>query len=65
MRRSPLRNMGISLFFAALCFGNYTRLSGTECIRAIHIVTLITFGMFLGVALVFAVIAIRGKPNDQ
>ena len=63
MRKVSSRSLTIGLFVAIISFGNYTRLTGTECIRAIHMVTLITCGMGLGVALVSAIILIRGKQN--
>jgi hypothetical protein len=51
MRRSPLRAMGFSLFIAAISFFNFSRLTGSDCIRAIHIVTLLTTGVAIGVFL--------------
>ena len=41
----------IPIFVIVLGIGNYARLTGTEDIRAIHIVTLITIGMAIGVLL--------------
>lgn len=41
----------ISLFVIALTFWNFSRLTGTECIRAIHVVTLLTCGAAIGVLL--------------
>jgi glucose uptake protein GlcU len=39
----------LPLFVITLGITNYTRLTGTENIRAIHIVTLLTIGMAIGV----------------
>ena len=63
MRRVYSRALAIGLFVAVLSFGNFTRISGGECIRAIHIVTLITCGMGLGVALTGAIMLIRGRDS--
>lgn len=41
----------IPLFVIVLGITNYSRLTGTENIRAIHIVTLLTIGMAIGVLL--------------
>jgi hypothetical protein len=41
----------IPIFVICLGIGNYARLTGTEDIRAIHVVTLITIGMGIGVLL--------------
>jgi len=65
MRRSALRGVAIGLAVAALSFGNYTRLTGSECIRAIHIVTLITCGAGLGVAIMSLMMMLREKRNDH
>lgn len=50
-RRTPQRAMAISLFVIALTFWNFSRLTGSECIRTIHIVTLLTCGAAIGVFL--------------
>jgi hypothetical protein len=41
--------MALSFFVLALSFFNFTRLTGSECIRAIHVVTLLVCGMAMGV----------------
>ena len=33
----------------AISFFNFTRLTGSECIRAIHVITLLVCGMAIGV----------------
>jgi hypothetical protein len=45
------RAMAISFFVMAISFFNFTRLSDSECIRAIHVVTLLVCGMAIGVFL--------------
>ena len=44
-----LRAMALSFFVLALSFFNFSRLAGSECIRAIHVVTLLVCGMAIGV----------------
>jgi hypothetical protein len=44
--------MAISFFVIAISFFNFHNLSGTECIRPIHVVTLLVCGMGIGVFLV-------------
>ena len=41
----------VPIFVIMLGIGNYSRLTGIENIRAIHIVTLLTIGMGIGVLL--------------
>lgn len=65
MRRSPARNLGIGLFIAILSFFNYTRVEGCDCIRTIHVVTLLVCGMGLGLILVSLVTLIRGRRNGE
>jgi hypothetical protein len=54
--------MAISFFVVALSFFNFARLTGTECIRAIHVVTLLVCGMGIGIFLtnLFAILRNRG-----
>jgi hypothetical protein len=51
-RKKIRRSILISILVILLMIANYSRLSGTDCIRAIHIVTLVVGGMGLGVLLV-------------
>jgi len=46
-----LRAIAISLFVIIISKFNFERLTGSECIRAIHIVTLLVCGMAIGVFL--------------
>ncbi|MEO9022421.1 MAG: hypothetical protein ABI237_09200 [Ginsengibacter sp.] len=51
MKRSNIRAMFISFFIIILSFFNFERLGGSECIRAIHVVTLLVCGMAIGIFL--------------
>ncbi len=48
-QRTPQRIMGLSIFFVALSFWNFSRVQGSDCVRAIHIVTLLAAGIGIGV----------------
>jgi len=60
-QRSPQRAMAISFFVIALTFWNFSRLTGSECIRAIHVVTLLTCGAAIGVFLSSLFMLLRNK----
>ncbi|MEO6838350.1 MAG: hypothetical protein ABI261_04195 [Ginsengibacter sp.] len=66
MRRSNTRAMAISFFVIVISVFNFERLTGSECIRAIHIVTLLVCGMGIGVFLMnlFAFFA-KKRNQDQ
>jgi high-affinity K+ transport system ATPase subunit B len=51
MRRVYIRGMAISFFVIIISFFNFERLTGSECIRAIHVVTLLVCGMAIGIFL--------------
>lgn len=51
MRKNSARAMAISFFVIIISFFNFEKLSGSECIRAIHVVTLLVCGMGIGVFL--------------
>ncbi len=59
MRKAPARAIAIGLFVALLSFGNFTRIPESEGVRTIHIVTLITCGVGLGISLMSAIIFMR------
>jgi hypothetical protein len=42
---------------------NFTRLKGSDCIRPIHIVTLVTLGAAIGVMLVNIIILIKNRKH--
>jgi len=60
-QKSPLRGMAIAFFVIALSFWNFSRLTGSDCIRTIHIVTLLTCGAGIGVFLVSLFMWIRSR----
>ncbi|MEO8108383.1 MAG: hypothetical protein ABI594_00040 [Ginsengibacter sp.] len=49
--RSNLRAMAVSFFVLAISYFNFIRLADSDCIRAIHVVTLLVCGMAIGVFL--------------
>jgi hypothetical protein len=51
MRRVYIRGMAISVFVIIISFFNFERLKGSDCIRAIHVVTLLVCGMAIGIFL--------------
>ncbi len=65
-RKKRVRYFGFPLLVIVLSILNFSRLTGTENIRAIHIVTLITIGMGLGVLLrnVFSYFRRKGGDTD-
>ena len=64
-KKKRLRLFILPLFVIILGLVNYSRLTGTEYIRAIHIVTLITIGMGLGVLLRNVFLYFRRKGGDR
>jgi hypothetical protein len=62
-QRSPLRGMAIAFFIIAISFWNFTTLTGSECIRSIHVVTLLTCGAGIGVFLASLFMLLRGKQK--
>jgi hypothetical protein len=60
-QRSPLRGMVIAFFIAVLSFWNFSRVTGSDCIRTIHLVTLLTCGAGIGVFLVSLFMWIRSR----
>ena len=57
------RTFFIPIFVIILALFNYSQLTGTENIRAIHIVTLITLGMGLGILLLNVITYFRNKSK--
>ena len=51
MRNKYTRAMAISVFITAISFFNFTSLSGTDCIKNVHVVTLLVCGMGIGIFL--------------
>ncbi|MEO6404153.1 MAG: hypothetical protein ABIY51_05095 [Ferruginibacter sp.] len=63
-RRTPQKAIGFALFIAAISFYNFSRIKGGECIRAVHIVTLLVCGAAIGVALTNLIMLMRNKTED-
>jgi hypothetical protein len=57
------RSLAITAFVIILMSANFTRLKGADCIRPIHIVTLITLGAAFGVMLVNIILLIKSKKD--
>ena len=51
MRNRYLRGMAIASFIIIISFFNFNNLQDSDCIRAIHVVTLLAAGMGIGVFL--------------
>ena len=51
----------ISLFVIMLTFWNFTRIANSDCIRAIHVVTLLTCGAAIGVLVLNLFALFRNK----
>jgi high-affinity K+ transport system ATPase subunit B len=60
-RKQHLRGMAISFFVIAISFFNFMRLAGSECIRAIHVVTLLVCGIAIGVFISNLFVMLRNK----
>jgi hypothetical protein len=56
--------MGFALFIAAISFWNFSRLTGCNCIRPIHIITLLTCGAGIGVFLSNLFIWLRSRNKE-
>ncbi|MEO8853458.1 MAG: hypothetical protein ABI359_06745 [Ginsengibacter sp.] len=65
MRRSHIRGMAISFFVILISVFNFLELSDSDCIRAIHIVTLLVIGAAIGVFLSNLFAFIIQRRNGQ
>ena len=65
MRRKHTRAMALSFFVIAISFFNFTNLKGSECIRAIHVVTLLVCGMAIGVFITNLLGLLLNKKDQQ
>jgi hypothetical protein len=63
MRKQNARTLAISVFVMAITFFNFTRLTGCDCIRAIHIVNLLVCGMGIGI-FITNLFALLKKPGN-
>ncbi len=65
MRKKYTRAMAISFFVIIISFFNFERLSGSDCIRAIHVVTLLVCGMGIGVFLQNLLGFLRDRKSEE
>lgn len=63
MRRSNQRGMAISLFVIIISIFNFERLTDSDCIRTIHVVTLLICGMAIGIFLMNLFSWLRTRKN--
>lgn len=49
--KSKNKTLVISALMLSLSFGNYIRLSDTECIKSIHVISILVMGASLGILL--------------
>ncbi|HSV10555.1 MAG TPA: hypothetical protein VLI68_07295 [Hanamia sp.] len=61
--RSNKRGMAISIFVIIISVFNFERLTDSDCIRAIHVVTLLVCGMAIGIFLMNFFGWLRTKRN--
>lgn len=61
--KTPQRGMAISGIAIPITAGNYFRLTGTEMIRPIHILTLLTCGASIGVFIMSIMLFIKGRKE--
>jgi len=64
-KRTPQRAMAFAFFIAAISFFNFSRISGSECIRTAHYITLLTCGAAIGVFLSNLFILLRQKKSNE
>ena len=57
------RGVLISILGISLLIFNFTRLEGSDCIRPIHVVTLITMGALAGVLIMNLIMMIRANKH--
>lgn len=59
--KNNLRAIAISFFVLIISYYNFTHLTNSDCIRAIHVVTLLVCGMAIGVFLANMFALLRNK----
>ncbi len=57
------RSLVITAIAILLLTMNFSRMKGTECIRSIHIVTLVTLGAAIGVLLMNIILLIKNRKS--
>lgn len=63
-QRTPQRAMVFALIIAVFSFFNFERLTGCDCIRTLHILTLLTCGAGIGVFLSNLFIWLRSRNKE-
>jgi hypothetical protein len=63
MRGNNKRGMAISFFVIIISIFNFERLNNSDCIRAIHVVTLLICGMAIGIFLMNLIAILRTRRN--
>jgi hypothetical protein len=64
-RNSPLRGIAISVFVIILMFWNFSRIQGSDCIRTIHVLTLLICGAAIGVLLMNVIMLLRNRSTNE
>ena len=59
------RKLFMPAFATFLMIMSYSRLKGSECIRPIHIVTLLVMGAAIGILIVNTISVIKENKKDQ
>jgi hypothetical protein len=62
--KATQRGIAISGIVILITAGNYFRLTGTEMIRPIHIVTLLTCGAAIGVFIMSIVLYFKSRKEE-
>ena len=63
MRKQHIRVMAISLFVIVITLFNFSKLTGSDCIRAIHVVNLLACGMGIGVFLTNLIALLKNRER--
>lgn len=61
--KNPLRLAGLTIIFSSIAFLNFTRSQGSEQVKNVQIILLISCGMLLGIGLFSIVSFIKNKGN--
>ncbi|GAC1585009.1 MAG: hypothetical protein NVS3B19_01910 [Ginsengibacter sp.] len=64
MKRTPKRAAVIAVLIIAITIFNFSRIPNSDCVRPIHIVTLIALGLALGVLLTSIMLMIRSRGQQ-
>jgi hypothetical protein len=60
---SNKRSIAIASLIVLLMGVNFSRLNGSNCIRPIHIITLLTMGAAVGVLLINIILLLKSKKK--